>query len=106
MAILKLEQEVKLDKKVQIACLPLEVSVDYPPPFMPVYAIGWGTMAERNDTTSDVLRNVELITLNSTLCRVSHSKYQKDAQFCACDPTLEGKSVCHGNQYAPSYIAT
>ena len=98
-AILKLKEAVKLDKHVQLACLPDEtMPANFPVENTSVVALGWG-LTDEGGMPPITLNNVQLTVFSSFECRNVSTQTPKNwnAQICAGE--LEGgKDTCQGNR--------
>ena len=91
-AILKLEDAVELNTRVQIACLPSpKWEMDKYPGTIPNrtgYVVGWGT--EKQFTkSSDTLKNAKVTIYDDKYCGLVIPKYEKNwnRQICAGNKT-------------------
>jgi secreted trypsin-like serine protease len=96
-AILKLKNQVDLNSKVQIACLPTNKSNSYPGTNVDSIAAGWGNL-EFEGSSPNILNEVDLKIYESSYCSRVLKGLDKnwDSQICAGD--MEGfKDTCQGD---------
>lgn len=103
-AILKLSRPASLSRKVQVACLPVDPSTDYPSPVRTCYAAGWGTLASGGSLPTN-LNEVDLLVYSSNDCRFVDTQSTKNwnSQICAGDKS-GNKDTCQGDSGGPLYI--
>lgn len=102
-ALFKLESDVVLSEKIQVACLPSSKSSTFPGTGTG-YATGWGNLAS-GGSSSTVLREVDLSIYNGNLCANVARGYEKDwdSQICAGDYS-GNKDTCQGDSGGPLFI--
>lgn len=102
-ALFKLETEVELNERIQVACLPTKKSNSYPSSST-AYATGWGTLSS-GGSSSSVLREVDLTVYEERFCYNVASSYTKnwDSQICAGDWS-GNKDTCQGDSGGPLFI--
>lgn len=86
-----------LNQFIQIACLPKETSISYPPEGEKVIGIGWGTL-EEGGIAAERLNNVALTVYNSSMCQYVSEFTEKNWDSQICSGEYEGgKDTCQGN---------
>lgn len=101
-AIVKLDKRVELSSKIQVACLPLEQTNNYPVVNSTVWVPGWGHQQEENHLSTPVdLNYAKLTVYNSTHCTESgygmdEHRVDWDSQICAGD-LVRSQSPCDGD---------
>ncbi len=79
-AVFILDEDVILNKNIQLACLP-KYSNSFPNTNATGYAVGWGqTGFEKNP---DVLQNVKLTVEPEIVCSSLDDNYDNNTQICA-----------------------
>lgn len=84
-ALVKLDNEVELNKRIQLACLPDSSIPVYPVQTnIPVWNVGWGRLGE-NSSTIPNLNNVKMTLYNPIFCGNLAPTVTKDwnRQICA-----------------------
>ncbi len=103
--MLVLSDEIELNSKIQIACLPKQKSSVYPSSNSTIYAAGWGA-TEYGGSISNALNNVKLKIYDESYCEMkSLIGYEKnfDSQICAGE--LDGsKDTCQGDSGSPIFM--
>jgi secreted trypsin-like serine protease len=103
-AMFKLSKPVNLNQNVQVACLPTNRSINYPPVNESVYAIGWGLAQENDFEISQELRNVKLTHYNASLCDDVLPLVPKNWTIEMCAGYYNGgKDTCQGDSGGPLY---
>ena len=107
MALLKLSEEVPLNDRIQVKCLPNEQSSTYPSlldSFLDAYAVGWGKLST-GGLYSATLQDVSLEIYPSLGCFVVSEDKEKNwnSQICAGD-FADSKDTCDGDSGGPLFI--
>lgn len=100
--MLKLASKAKLNKYVELACLPTSNYVISPN--TPGIAVGWGLTENNATATSKILNEVTLIIYDGSACNNTAPEAIKNwnSQICAGD--LNGKrAVCNGDSGGPLF---
>lgn len=104
-ALLKLTQDVVLNKNIQIACLPDPKHIYYPAKInISAWTTGWGYL-KQSGTPSDSLQNVKLTVYDGNLCNNSVAFYTKNWRSQICAGELKGgKDSCQGDSGGSLYV--
>lgn len=105
-AVIELEDEVKLNSNIQIACLP-DSSIKYYPTGINIksWLIGWGYINQTAQTLPALLQNVNLYVYDSSVCLNVGQGVEKNwhSQICAGD-LVDGKSACNGDSGGSLFV--
>jgi secreted trypsin-like serine protease len=104
-AILKLSEEVTLNERIQIACLPQQKSQNYPSQTnIDSWVVGFGTTSSGGSLSND-LKNVKITLYPSTQCSQVYPSVMKNwnLQICAGE-IVGGKDSCQGDSGGSLYI--
>jgi hypothetical protein len=95
-AILKLSKVSNLNPFIQIACLPKEKNISYPPEGEKVIGVGWGAL-EEGGSAAERLNNVALTVYNGSMCEYVSEFTEKNWDSQICSGEYEGgKDTCQG----------
>ena len=96
LSIFKLSTKAILNEYIQLACLPSNLSSNFPKSNNDAYSTGWGVTRIDGDA-SKILNNVKLKVLNGSDCRSVLRNYQKNWNSQICAGYLSGnKDTCQG----------
>ncbi|RMZ99633.1 transmembrane protease serine 13-like [Brachionus plicatilis] len=98
-AIIKLEKKATFNEKIQPACIPLNVEVNFVPDAV-VWALGWGAISLDSSVSSDILKNVRLKFIDDKYCGSI-----KNDELCIGDLT-DGNDTMKGDSGGPVYMKT
>ncbi|RMZ99680.1 seminal fluid, partial [Brachionus plicatilis] len=66
-SVIKLEKKALFSSKIQPACIPLNVEVNFVPNVV-VWALGWGAISLDSSVSSNILKNVRLKIIDEKYC--------------------------------------
>ncbi|CAF0860141.1 unnamed protein product [Brachionus calyciflorus] len=105
-AILKLDKEVELNERIQLACLP-NYSLELYPSDVNIksWVQGWGLIEQANKTLPSSLQNVQVTIYDMSYCTQMYPRVPKSpsSQICAGDVTGE-KGSCFGDSGGALFI--
>ena len=95
-SIFKLSTKVSLNECIQLACLPSNLSNNFPKSNNDAYSGGWG-VTRIDGVASKILNNVKLKVLNGSDCRSVLRNYKKNWNSQICAGYVSGnKDTCQG----------
>ncbi len=104
-ALIKLDSKVDLNEYIQIACLPMNVSSNYPNQNNMSYVIGWGVVDSNSGQQAESLRNVQIKIYESSKCDLVSPDLEKNWSSQVCAGDLDGqKDACQGDSGGSLFV--
>ncbi|CAF0826377.1 unnamed protein product [Brachionus calyciflorus] len=104
-AIIKLDEKVNLNEKIQIACVPDKSKIKYPNDNIDGYIAGWGATDTDGEVYPDILKQAKITIYQSSKCNNVAVEKEKnwDKQICA-GKYEGGVDSCQGDSGGPLYV--
>nr|XP_034835787.1 trypsin, alkaline C-like [Maniola hyperantus] len=104
-SLVRLSNPLVYSPVIQQTAIPPQDS--FIPDNLPVVHAGWGAISEPGNPTSEVLRDVQIYTINNELCAERYAALEHrpvtERMICAGILDVGGKDACNGDHGGPLY---